>query len=71
MDAFYTALEERYHPELRDRQVVVGADPKAGANARETPEGKKIRLSGGRVEKHVHEDGLGAAPTGSLSRGAR
>ena len=30
MDAFYAAVEERFHPELRGRPVVVGADPKAG-----------------------------------------
>lgn len=30
MDAFYAAVEERAHPELRGRPVVVGADPKAG-----------------------------------------
>jgi DNA polymerase IV (archaeal DinB-like DNA polymerase) len=30
MDAFYAAVEMRYRPELRDKPVVVGADPKAG-----------------------------------------
>jgi DNA polymerase IV (DinB-like DNA polymerase) len=30
MDAFYAAVEERYHSELRGRPVVVGADPKQG-----------------------------------------
>ena len=30
MDAFYAAVEERYHPELRSLPVVVGADPKEG-----------------------------------------
>jgi nucleotidyltransferase/DNA polymerase involved in DNA repair len=30
MDAFYAAVEERDHPELRARPIVVGADPKAG-----------------------------------------
>ncbi|MBI3029256.1 MAG: DNA polymerase IV [Candidatus Rokubacteria bacterium] len=30
MDAFYAAVEERYHPEVRGRPVVVGADPKEG-----------------------------------------
>jgi DNA polymerase IV (DinB-like DNA polymerase) len=30
MDAFYAAVEERYNPALRDRPVVVGADPKEG-----------------------------------------
>jgi DNA polymerase IV (archaeal DinB-like DNA polymerase) len=30
MDAFYAAVEEHHHPELRGRPVVVGADPKDG-----------------------------------------
>ena len=30
MDAFYAAVEERYHPELRGLPVAVGADPKGG-----------------------------------------
>lgn len=30
MDAFYAAVEARYNPALRDKPVVVGADPKAG-----------------------------------------
>jgi DNA polymerase IV (archaeal DinB-like DNA polymerase) len=30
MDAFYAAVEERHHPELRGQPVVVGADPKNG-----------------------------------------
>src|SRR6266851_206746 len=30
MDAFYAAVEARYNPDLRDKPVVVGADPKAG-----------------------------------------
>jgi DNA polymerase IV (archaeal DinB-like DNA polymerase) len=30
MDAFYAAVEERCHPDLRGRPIVVGADPKAG-----------------------------------------
>jgi hypothetical protein len=29
MDAFHAAVEEREHPELRGRPLVVGADPKA------------------------------------------
>jgi DNA polymerase IV (DinB-like DNA polymerase) len=31
MDHFFTAVEEREHPELRDKPVVVGADPKGGS----------------------------------------
>jgi DNA polymerase IV (DinB-like DNA polymerase) len=30
MDAFYAAVEARRHPELRDKPLVVGADPKEG-----------------------------------------
>jgi DNA polymerase-4 len=30
MDAFYAAIEQRDHPELRGRPVVVGADPQEG-----------------------------------------
>jgi DNA polymerase IV (DinB-like DNA polymerase) len=31
MDHFYTAVEEREHPEYKGKQVIVGADPKGGA----------------------------------------
>lgn len=30
MDAFYASIEQRDHPEFRDRPVVVGADPRQG-----------------------------------------
>jgi DNA polymerase IV (DinB-like DNA polymerase) len=30
MDHFYTAVEEREHPEFKGKPVIVGADPKAG-----------------------------------------
>jgi len=30
MDHFYTAVEEREHPEIHDKPVIVGADPKGG-----------------------------------------
>jgi DNA polymerase IV (DinB-like DNA polymerase) len=30
MDAFFAAIEERDHPELKGRPVVVGADPAGG-----------------------------------------
>jgi DNA polymerase IV (DinB-like DNA polymerase) len=31
MDQFFAAVEEREHPEIRDKPVIVGANPKAGA----------------------------------------
>ena len=31
MDAFYASVEQKDHPELRDKPVIVGADPKKGA----------------------------------------
>ena len=31
MDAFFSAVEERENPAIKDRPVVVGADPKNGA----------------------------------------
>ena len=30
MDHFFTAVEEREHPEIQGKPVVVGADPKEG-----------------------------------------
>jgi DNA polymerase IV (archaeal DinB-like DNA polymerase) len=30
MDSFYASVEKRDHPELRDRPVIIGADPKGG-----------------------------------------
>jgi nucleotidyltransferase/DNA polymerase involved in DNA repair len=30
MDHFYTALEEREHPEIKGNPVIVGSDPKEG-----------------------------------------
>jgi DNA polymerase IV (DinB-like DNA polymerase) len=30
MDHFYTAVEEREHPEIKGKPVIVGADPKQG-----------------------------------------
>jgi nucleotidyltransferase/DNA polymerase involved in DNA repair len=45
MDAFYARVEERYHPELRDRRVVVGADPKAGATRGRTRKGRRFASS--------------------------
>jgi DNA polymerase IV (DinB-like DNA polymerase) len=30
MDHFFTAVEERQHPEFKDKPVIVGADPKGG-----------------------------------------
>lgn len=30
MDHFFTAVEEREHPEFKGKPVIVGADPKAG-----------------------------------------
>ena len=30
MDHFYTALEEREHPEIKGKPVIVGSDPKEG-----------------------------------------
>lgn len=33
MDHFFTAVEEREHPELKGKPVIVGADPKGGAGS--------------------------------------
>ncbi len=30
MDHFYTAVEEREHPEIKGKPVIVGSDPKEG-----------------------------------------
>ncbi|HDI08016.1 MAG TPA: DNA polymerase IV, partial [Candidatus Bathyarchaeota archaeon] len=30
MDHFFTAIEERFHPEYKGKPVIVGADPKEG-----------------------------------------
>src|SRR5512143_2912982 len=30
MDAFFAAVEQRDHPELRGKPVIIGADPKGG-----------------------------------------
>jgi nucleotidyltransferase/DNA polymerase involved in DNA repair len=33
MDHFYTALEEREHPDIKGKPVIVGSDPKEGKKA--------------------------------------
>jgi DNA polymerase IV (DinB-like DNA polymerase) len=51
MDHFYTAVEEREHPEYKGKPVIVGADPKGGAGrgvvATSNYEARKVGVKSG------------------------
>ena len=51
MDHFYTAVEEREHPEIKGTAVIVGADPKEGKGrgvvSKSNYEARKVGLRSG------------------------
>ena len=66
MDHFYTAVEEREHPEIKGKPVIVGSDPKEGKGrgvvSTSNYEARKVRRAFG----HADFSSLATLSTGGL-----